>query len=332
MSDLTFFPNQAVSTSAKTTDSDAMDLSIIIVSWNVKELLRQCLISIERDRGDLDVEIIVVDSASEDGSAAMVASEFPGVTLIACDENVGFPRGNNLGMAAANGRRMMLLNPDTELVPGALKTLMDAMDREPAIGALGPQLLNPDGTIQSSRRRFPTLLTGVFESTWLEPLSPGGLLDDYYARDLPDDVASDVDWLTGACIVVPREVVETVGGMDEAYFMYSEELDWCRRIKAAGWRVVCEPAAQVIHHEGKSSEQAVTARHINFQQAKLRYYRKHHGRPAASMLRAVLIGNYAWQMSAESLKALAGHKRELRLQRARSYWAVLRSGLRPAGY
>jgi GT2 family glycosyltransferase len=306
-------------------------LSILIVTWNVRDLLRDCLRSIERGRGGLDVEVIVVDSASADGSAAMVAAEFPWVRLLPQSENVGFPRGNNIALAVARGDYLLMLNPDTVVLTDALPTLVDYLWANPDVGAAGPQLLNPDGSVQSSRRRFPTLATGFLESTWLEGLAPG-VLRRYYALDLPDDETADVDWLTGACILVPRAVYEQVGGLDEGYFMYSEELDWCRRIKEAGWRVVYHPAARVVHHVGKSSEQAVTARHINFQRAKLRYFRKYHGRVAAGALRLFLLGSYAWQLLLEAAKGALGSQRELRRQRVRAYGEVLRSGLRPAGY
>lgn len=307
------------------------ELSIIIVNWNVRDLLRDCLRSIEAGRGDLEVEVIVVDSASADGSVEMIRDEFPWVRLIPCHENVGFPRGNNIGLSEAAGAYLLLLNPDTVVVGDALPLMVDYLRSHPDIGALGPQLLNTDGSIQSSRRRFPTALTGFVESTWLEGLAPG-VLRRYYALDLPDDAAADVDWVTGACIMVPRSVYEHTGGMDEAYFMYSEELDWCRRIKQAGRRVVYYPAAQVIHHVGKSSEQAVTARHINFQRAKLRYFRKYHGRFTAGTLRVFLLVTYSWQLLLEGLKGLLGNQPSLRRQRVGAYLDVLRSGLRPAGY
>ena len=307
------------------------DLSIIIVNWNVRDLLRDCLRSIDAGRGGLALEVIVVDSASSDGSADMVASEFPWARLIACAENVGFPRGNNIGLAEARGRYLLLLNPDTVILGDALPLMLAYLEEHVDVGALGPQLLNPDGSIQSSRRRFPTLATGFFESTWLEGLAPG-LLHRYYALDLPDDAMADVDWLTGACIMTPRAVYEQIGGLDEGYYMYSEELDWCRRIKASGCRVVYYPVAQVLHHVGKSSEQAVTARHINFQRAKLRYFRKYHGRMVAAVLRLFLLANYAWQLLLEGVKGLLGSKQALRRQRMRAYYNVLRSGLRPAGY
>ncbi|MCA9874348.1 MAG: glycosyltransferase family 2 protein [Anaerolineales bacterium] len=308
------------------------DLSIIIVNWNVRDLLRACLESIDQNRAGLDLEVIVVDSASGDGSAAMLAADFPWVTLIACTENVGFPRGNNLGIAKANGRYILLLNPDTVVVGQALATLLTYLQDHPDVGVVGPQLLNADGSVQSSRRRFPTLATAFFESTWLESMAPGSLLDRYYVRDVPDQQTAEVDWVTGACMMAPSALVEAVGGLDEAYYMYSEELDWCRRIKAAGWRIVYLPEAQIIHYEGKSSEQAVVARHINFQQAKLRYFRKYHSRLAASLLRLFLLINYFWQLILEGFKGVLGHKRPLRRQRVQAYWAILRSGLHPAGY
>jgi GT2 family glycosyltransferase len=306
-------------------------LSILIVSWNVRDLLRDCLRSIERGRGDLDVEVIVVDSASADGSAAMVAAEFPWVTLLPQTDNVGFPRGNNIALAQARGDSLLLLNPDTVVLDDALTVLVDYLRAYPDVGVVGPQLLNPDGSVQSSRRRFPTLATGFLESTWLEGVAPG-VLRRYYALDLPDDATAEVEWLVGACLMVPRAVYERVGGLDEGYYMYSEELDWCRRIRADGWRVVYHPAARVVHHVGKSSEQAVTARHINFQRAKLRYFRKYHGRAVAALLRIFLLSSYAWQLVLEMVKGALGSQPALRRQRVRAYRDVLRSGLRPAGY
>lgn len=309
----------------------SLDLSIIIVNWNVRDYLRDCLRSIDKGRGDLSLEVIVVDSASSDGSAGMVAAEFPWVRLIACDDNVGFPKGNNIGLAESRGRTLLLLNPDTVILDDALPAMCDYLDSHPDLGALGPQLLNADGSVQSSRRRFPTTAMAFFESTWLEGLAPG-LVRRYYALDLPDDRTADVDWLTGACIMVPRAVYERIGGMDEGYYMYSEELDWCRRIKEGGWRVVYYPEARVIHHYGKSSEQAVTARHINFQRAKLRYFRKYHGRVRAGVLRLFLLAVYVWQLLLEGVKGLLGSQPQLRRQRVRAYYNVVRSGLRPAGY
>jgi GT2 family glycosyltransferase len=294
-------------------------------------LLADCLRSIEGARGQTELEVIVVDSGSSDGSTTLVREEFPWVKLLDCRRNVGFPKGNNLGMMASSGRYVLFLNPDTVVLGEAMQVMVRYLEENPAVGAVGGQLLNADGSVQSSRRRFPTLATALFESTWLQPLAPKNVLDRYTMADRADEVITEVDWLVGACLMVRRQAIEQVGLMDEGYFMYSEELDWCRRLKQAGWRIVYLPASQIIHYLGKSSEQAVTSRHINFQRAKLRYFYKFHGQAAGRLLRLVLILSYLWQMKLEVAKYVLGHKRPLRQQRVRAYWQVLGSGLPPAG-
>ncbi len=164
------------------TSQPTCDLSIIIVSWNVADLLRDCLRSIDANRGALDLEVIVVDSASSDNSVALVQTEFPWVTLLVCDENVGFPRGNNLGLAKANGRYVLLLNPDTVVLDDALSKMMAYMQQNPEVGVLGCQLRNGDGTVQSSKRRFPTLTTAFFES---ESVQPNAFVTLYLTGKLP---------------------------------------------------------------------------------------------------------------------------------------------------
>ena len=308
------------------------DLSIVIVSWNVCDFLRSCLSSVPVDQRDLVIEVIVVDSASEDGSAQMIRDEFPWVRLVSCSENVGFPKGNNIGMRDATGRFLLLLNPDTEIIGDALSRMVTYLEENVEVGIVGAQLLDSDGSIQSSRRRFPSIATALFESTWLQPYAPKKMMRHYFAEDLPVDSPVEVDWLVGACLMARKEVVDQVGLMDEAFFMYSEELDWCRRIKEQGWRIVYLPQAQIIHHVGRSSEQAVTERHINFQRAKLRYFRKYHGRFPTMLIRAILLLNYVWQLALELGKGILGNQRSLRRQRAGAYWRVLRSGLKPAGY
>ena len=313
-------------------DVSTIDLSVVIVSWNTRDLLGACLQSIDNGRGALNVEVIVVDGGSSDGTPDMLTKEYPWVRLIARSDNVGFPKGNNIGLAEAQGRLLLLLNPDTEIEGEALSTMAHYLDTHGDVGIVGAKLLNPDGSIQSSRRRFPSLATGFFESTWLQPIAPNSLMERYYAADLPDNVVSEVDWLVGACLMTHRAVLEDVGVMDEAYFMYSEELDWCRRVKEAGWKVVYLPEARIVHHVGKSSEQAVTERHINYQRAKLRYFRKFHGRIPSNLLRLTILLNYLFQIILEASKGVLGLKRSLRWQRVRAYWKVIRNGLKPAGY
>lgn len=340
-----------------------VDLSVVIISWNVKELLGRCLTSLtansvgagraapagfsEREAqasdqrattsgrqpdASLEVEIIVVDNASGDGSPDMVREQFANVRLIASGSNLGFVRANNRGVAASTGRYILLLNPDTEVLSGTLAGMVTYMDQHPDIGALGPKLLCPDGRVQPSRRRFPTLATAFLESTVLQQRFPHSrVLQRYFIQDKSDDEEQDVDWLVGACLLIRRETWEQVGPLDENIFMYSEELDWCRRAKAAGWRVVYLPWAAVVHHEGQSSSQVVPARHIYFQSSKVYYFRKYHGIVASETLRLFLLATYVFQLVVEAAKWVVGHKRALRRERVAAYLHVLRSGLRVQG-
>jgi GT2 family glycosyltransferase len=304
------------------------DLSIVIVTWNVRDLLRDCLHSIQESCGGPDLDVIVIDSASTDDTAQMIRREFPAVRLIEPGANIGFSKGNNLGIEASTGRYLLILNPDTRVRGQALGELVSYLDTHPEVGVIGPQLLNPDGTIQSSSRRFPTLWTGIFESTWLQPIAPRCVLRRYYMLDFQDDETVQADWVSGAAFVVRREAIEQVGGFDESFFMYSEEIDWQKRIKEAGWQVVYYPQAQVLHYGGKASEQVAAQRHIHFQTSKVQYFHKHHGPLAGTFMRLYLLNHYALQLVLEGMKGLVGHKRQLRKERARAYWQVLRSGLK----
>ena len=232
-------------------------LSIIVVSWNVRDLLATCLASLPRGP-----QVIVVDNASSDGSADMVAAQFPEVALQANDRNRGFTGGNNDGLRLATGSYVLFLNPDTVVDEDALPLLVEYLDAHPSVGVVGPQLRYGDGTLQSSRRRFPTLVTALFESTplaWHWPPARNPWAMRYRMEDRPAGATQEVDWLVGAALLTRRAVLDQVGGFDEGYFMYSEELDWQRRVKQAGWHVVYLPDAIITHYEGKSSEQAVAA-------------------------------------------------------------------------
>ncbi len=324
-------------------------LAIIVVNWNVCEVLRACLKSLHDHAATLHRQaVIVVDNASTDGSVEMVRREFPDAYLIANTTNRGYTGGNNVGLFAAarmmdEGERMkrdtssfipqpsyfLILNPDTEVTPGALDAMLVYADANPDVGVLGPQLRYPDGSVQSSKRHFPTLATAIFESTPLQRFAPPTLLHHFYARGCADDAVCDVDWLVGAVLLVRREAYDKVGALDEAtFFMYSEEIDWCKRIKDAGWRVVYFPRATIVHYEGKSSEQVSTRRMIHFNTSKVRYLAKHHGAAQAAIARAVLLIQFAGQWCVEAAKWLVGHKRRLRAERMQAYVAVLKSGLR----
>jgi GT2 family glycosyltransferase len=304
-----------------------IDLSIVILNWNVCELLDRCLASVRSDH--YAVEVIVVDNASHDDSVNMVRTKYPGVRMIANAENRGFTGGNNQGLAAAQGRYAMVLNPDTEMIGAAIDQMVAYLDEHAEVGALGPMLLNPDRSIQSSRRRFPTMATAFFESTWMQGIAPKRVLTHYYMDDVSAATTHEVDWLNGACTLFRREMLDQVGLYDaENFFMYSEELDLCRRVKEAGWKIVYLPEAQVVHYVGKSSEQVVAARHIYFQTSKVHYFRKWHGAFKANALRMFLLGSYLWQMGLEGFKGLLGSRRMLRRQRIKVYWQVVRTGLK----
>ncbi|RPJ01401.1 MAG: glycosyltransferase family 2 protein, partial [Chloroflexi bacterium] len=270
-------------------------------------------------------EVIVVDSASSDGTAEMVHQRFPWVHLIAETRNVGFTRGNNIALAQAQGRRLMLLNPDTVVHMDALNRLIGYLDTHPDVGIVGPRVLNADGTTQSTRRRFLRPLTGFFESTWLQGCAPKRWLDHYYVADQPDDSTFDVDWVQGCALITRREVYAQIGPLDEGYVMFFEETDWCRRAKQRGWRVVYVGDACITHYGGQSTGQVETSKHIHFQRSKLRYYRKFHGRGLALALRGFLLLSYGAQIMLEGTKALLGNRRPMRTRRVRTYLQVIRA-------
>jgi N-acetylglucosaminyl-diphospho-decaprenol L-rhamnosyltransferase len=301
------------------------DLSIIVVSWNVRDYLAACLDSIRANAGDLQYEVIVVDSYSDDGTVELVRAHYPWVKFLPQAENIGFTRGNNVGLSTAQGRYLMLLNPDTEIVDNALLQMVKYLDDNPHVGIVGPRTLNSDGTVQSTRRRFPTLLTAVFESTWLQGWAPRRVLDHFYARDIRDTATAEVDWVQGSALMIRRKTYAQIGGLDEQYVMFSEELDWCKRARNAGWRVVYMGSAAIVHHGGKSTEQVSALKHIYFQNSKLRYFRKFHGPLAALALRIFIVASYLEQFMLEEIKGTLGHKRDLRRERAQMYWKVIRS-------
>jgi len=266
----------------------------------------------------------------------MLAAEFPAVQVIANTENAGFTRANNQGLLASCGHFVLFLNPDTELAAGALASMLLFAGANPQVGILGPQLRYGDGSKQSSRRRFPTLATFFMESTVVQQWWPHNrVLARYYMLDRPDDATSQVDWIVGACMLVRRAVLDEIGGFDEGFFMYSEELDLCRRAVNAGWQVVYFPPARVTHYEGKSSEQVVAARHVRFFSSRVRYVRKYHGATAAALVRGFLLLTFVYQWVVEAVKWLAGllipsqrGQRPMRRERMAAYRVVLRSRLR----
>lgn len=303
-------------------------LSIVIVAWNVLPLLRDCLDSVRGQLGP-DDEVVVVDNASADGTQEQVEAGYPWVRFLQTGANLGFCAGVNRGLRACSHPYLLVLNPDTRPEPGALDALRRIMQRDPSAGLVGPRLVSPDGSRQSSLRSFPSLITLFVESTPLKrlPLLTRAVRH-YHLEDRSDAHVQQVDWVWGAAFLVRREALEEAGGLDETYFMYSEEVDLARRLAPLGWVAVFEPAAVVLHHHGKSSEQAATGTLVRFNRSKVLYAEKHMGRARAESLRLYLLGIYAWEAAVESVKLALGHKPELRRQRIDSYRRVLASGLR----
>ena len=280
------------------------DVSVIVVIWNLKELLGECLDSIRLSARDLDVETIVVDNASTDGSADMVASEYPWVTLIRNEDNLGFSRANNQAIDMARGRYIFLLNNDAVLQGDALADLVSFMDEHEQAGACGPRVVNADGTMQvRSKGRFPSISTALahfFLPAGLQ--NAGGVpLGFYEHQDLIG--ARPMDWVSGCALMVRRRLVESVGPLDADVFMYCEDVDWCLRISKAGWPVWYVPSVVVLHYGGQSMKKQM-GRVVGAHKAGLEaFYSKYHGRPANVVFRVVLWAGYAtkgigWEWSA----------------------------------
>jgi hypothetical protein len=266
-----------------------LDISLIIVNWNGKDLLRECLRSVREERARADAPtgvVIVVDNASSDGSAAMVREEFPDTQLIENSENVGFAAGNNCGLRICRGRYAALLNSDAQLQAGALRALVTFMDAHPDAGAAGPMLLYPDGRWQPSGRPFPTLRRFLAEVTGSYARAGG---DARLLRDVDPAQVREVDEVSGACMMVRREAWEQAGLLDENFFLLYEDVDWCRRIKDCGWRIFYVPPARVVHHYGASRRAVSEPVHLAALQSVHYYFAKHHGRCAAAFVKGVLV-------------------------------------------
>ena len=258
----------------------AIAVSIIIVNWNTCALLRDCLHSV-RQQTVARHQIIVVDNASRDGSAAMVRDEFPDVVLIANPDNQGFAGGNNQGLCLATGQRVLLLNPDTIVLDGAIDRMLVWLDRNPDVGCVGCQVLEGPGVIQRTCFADPTPARQMIVEFGLMRLARWiPALGRPWYTDWDRRSARDVDVVSGMFMLVPRVVLDRVGPLDDAFFIYAEEADWCRRIRKAGWRCVFAPVAQIIHLDGgsKSTAQIRSKMYVQMQKSHLIYARKHHGR------------------------------------------------------
>ena len=263
-----------------------VDLAVVIVNYNVSDLLRRCLTAVFASNDDYEIVVCVVDNCSGDDSVSMVRSEFSQVALIANEKNVGYPAANNqglrkLGIEAQNGsvrpRYCLLLNPDTEVPPDAFSTLIEYLDRSQDVGVVGPKLVMPDGNLDlACRRAFPSPEVSFYRMSGLSRLFPRSpRFGRYNMTHLDADKLAEVDSVVGAFMMVRTVALENVGLMDERFWMYGEDLDWAKRIKDAGWRVIYNPEVTVLHVKRASSRQNPRAQ-IEFYRAMLIFYYKHY--------------------------------------------------------
>lgn len=282
--------------------SSQPDVSIVLVSWNTRDLLMQCISSLGAALGALAADIWVVDNASSDDSVATVRDRFPAVRLIANAENVGFAAANNQAIVASTGRYVLLLNSDTIAHAGSIERLVRFADAHPDAGIVGPMLQNPDGSFQGSFADLPTL--------WSEFLSVSGIGSRVHGRWFPNYGPQRsahnqrVGYIQGACMLVRRAAIAQVGWMDERYFMYSEEVDWCLRMHRAGWAVWYTPDATILHYGGQSTRQVRHAMVQALYRSKVRLFRKHYGPLRATLLHALLIVVRRCRWIAQHVRAL----------------------------
>lgn len=272
----------------------ATDLSVVVVSYNTRDLLRDCLRSVYAS-ATVPREVFVVDNASRDGSPAMVSAEFPAVTLIALDRNLGFAGANNVALRRAAGAKLLLLNPDATVAPDTIGRLAAALDRWPRAAAAGPRILNPDGSLQSSGFRFPTLLREIRQSKNVNRALTLLLGPD--EAPPPPSIEGEVDWSDGACLMLRTAVVDEIGGLDERYFLFNEEVDWCFNARKAGWSIIVVPDATVWHHRGQSSSntKGKSLATSLLVETRLSYYQKNHSAVTAMLAAAVLGAGFAKQ-------------------------------------
>jgi N-acetylglucosaminyl-diphospho-decaprenol L-rhamnosyltransferase len=262
------------------------DLSIVIVTWNVRDLLAQCLASVYAYPPAGEFEVFVVDNASSDGSAEMVQECFPQVDLIRSPRNAGFARANNVGLRASSGRYVLLLNPDTEILPGAVQTLLDFAEEHPEAGAAGPMILNPDLTIQSSCNPMPTLWREFWRLMCLDRFLAQSI---YHEEKWDTGVAHPVKVIQGNCLLVGREALSDVGLLDETYFMFTEEVDFCYRLLQRGWGIYWVPMARIIHYGGQSTRQVPGKMFIELYRSKVAFFRKTRGKWGSVVYKLLLF-------------------------------------------
>ena len=274
--------------------TSVIDLSIVIISWNTKKYLEECLSSLRTVDGNLFGKIIVVDNASTDGSPEVIRTQFPEVVLIETGANLGFSGGNNIGLKEATGKYICLINSDVNVPPDCLPKMFSYMEQNPTIGLMGPGMLQTDGCVHRSGMRFPTLWSVFLRALFLDSLLKGfRVFGGFLMKDFRFDRTTDIDVLNGWFWMARREALNQVGPLDDRFFMYGEDLDWCKRFHSAGWRVVFYPEAKALHYLGASSANAPSRFLVEKQRANLQYWKKYHGRTSSFIYLLIDCLHYA---------------------------------------
>ena len=262
-----------------------MDLSVLIINWNTRELTLDCIDSIYKTAEDVTFEVLVVDNGSTDGSKEAIRERFPEVRIIENHRNLGFARACNRGIDVAQGRYVLLLNSDTVLTPSALKALVEYMNGHPEVAICGPQLLNPDGTLQNSIANIPTLATELLNKSLLRRLFPRR----YPGKEHRVEAPMEVESIIGACMMIRKSALDEVGSLDEDYFFFLEETDLCLRMHRRGWKVVFNPQIKVYHLQGASAKKVNIRARLEYWRSRYIFFEKHRSPSERALLKAGLI-------------------------------------------
>lgn len=301
------------------------DVAVVVVTYNSRRWLEGCLGSITAAVAGLSSEVVVVDNASTDGTAAEVKRLLPSAVLLESAGNEGFAAANNLALRRTRSRHVLLLNPDTVLAPGAVTRLVRFLDADPSYWAAGPAVHNGNGTLQRTGVSFPSLRNIAVETLFLDRLFPRSRLFGRHRRLYEDpSVLSDVDYVQGSCLLVRRAAVDRVGPLDEEYFLYFEETDWCRRMRDAGGKVARVPDAAIVHFGGEPSVHYDEGRLVHYHRGLLLFFRRHR-RPAARLLLRVLLAARSLVRIAAwtAVAVVSPGRRAQALSAARGYARVL---------
>lgn len=298
-----------------------MDLSIIVVNWNTRELTRACLDSVFSNIGDLEAEVILIDNASTDGSADLVEEEFPQVRLLRNNTNRGFAAANNQGFELAQGRYILMLNSDTLVHGRVLQSSVEYLDSRPSVGAMGCRVLNGDGSVQLTCHQFPSLLNQFLMAAGLWKLKRPRWFGRYLMTDWQRDSERHVDVITGCYLMFRRELLTEVGTLDENFFFFGEETDWCRRVSQAGWELRFAPVGEITHYGSASAKKLNHRRDLLLTASKVRLHRKYGGWTGAAtcwLLAAMFNGSRAAYWGLRSLGGSQASK-----DRARHFYRVV---------